>query len=76
MAEWELTDEEIAKAWVPLNQIVKPQDMVFIEGKAIAQAQARKLLEYIQGKFEPSNNRCAYTILEREWFELRRQVGL
>ena len=39
-----LTDEEIAKNWIPLNQIREPKDMVWLEGKAIAQAQLKKVL--------------------------------
>lgn len=67
--EWELTDEEYESGDWNIDDIAEFE-------RGVAQAQAKNLLEYIQGKFEPSNNRCAYTILEREWFELRRQVGL
>ena len=38
-----LTPREIAKAWIPLNQIKEPKDMVFIEGEAIAKAQLAKV---------------------------------
>jgi len=74
MAEWMLTDEEILKVTNTLDAAIGFQADFASEGqREIAQAQAKKLVEWLE---ERNEKLTCLAISSNEWRELRRQVGL